>query len=521
MSDPTTLWRASGSMAIGTGLSRLTGLARVAALTYALGVTGTKLADTYNLANTTPLIIYELFLGGILTAAFVPVLVDIRAKRTGDASALVSVSLVALAAISALAAVGAPLVMRIYTFRVEDPAARAAQLELATFLLRWFAPQIFFFGLSGIAQALLNVRGRFSAPAFAPALNNLIVTGTFLTYAQIIGSERIDIGLGAKTLLGLGATIGVAVQALVLLPLLRGERLRFDPDFRDPAVRRVMRLAGFVVGYVVVNQIGLWVVLALANGERGGVTAYQIAFIFLQLPHGLFAVSMVTALVPDLSRAASASDWDAYRRSFGAGVRGVFYLLAPAAIGYGILAEPITRLILARGFADAGDAALVASVLQAFSVGLVFFSTFQLLTRCFYSLSDTRTPAALNALAVALNIGVNLVLFPWLGVRGLAFGHAIAYATGAAVLFLALSRRVPGGLSVTRLAGPIGRIASAAGGMGIFVWLISRTIPGSDASVVGVSVGAGAILYLAFSQVARVEEREMLLGPLKSLRSRT
>jgi putative peptidoglycan lipid II flippase len=485
---------------------------RVAALTYALGVTGTRLADTYNLANTTPNIVYELFLGGILTSVFVPVLIEARERRTGDASALVSVSLVALAIVSALAAVGAPLIMRIYTFRIADPVTRRAQLELATFLLRWFAPQIFFYGVSAVAQALLNVRGRFGPPAFAPVIYNLVAAATLFTYAETIGTQGLELSAGAKTLLGAGTTAGVVLQAIVLLPYLRGERLRLRIDLRDPAVARVVRLAAYVIGYVVINQIGLWVVLALANGVSGGVTAWQVAFIFFQLPHGLFAVSLHTALFPDLSRAAAAGDWDTYRQRLAIGIRGVAYLLLPSAIGYAILAHPIARLLLARGVADAGDAAAVAAVLQIFAAGLVFFSTFALLTRSFYALPDTRTPTALNAVCVALNIAIDFPLFAWLGVRGLAVGHAIAYAAGAVLLAVVLDRRVPGGLRLRLLLPPVVRIAAVTAVMGGCVWALSRAIAGPDAVVVGACVGAGAILYLAFSQVAGVEERRILLG---------
>jgi putative peptidoglycan lipid II flippase len=515
------LWRAAGAMTVGTALSRITGLIRVAAMTYALGVTGTKLADTYNLANTTPNIVYELLLGGILSAVFVPVLIEARERRRGDTSALVSVSLIGLAAVSALAAIGAPLIMRIYTFRITDPVVRAQQLELATFLLRWFAPQIFFYGVSAIAQALLNVRGRFSPPAFAPVVNNLVVAATLFAYARIVGSTSLELDTGARTLLAAGTTAGVVLQALVLLPFLRGERLRFRLDFGDPAVRRVLRLSGFVIGYVAINQLGLWVVLALANGVSGGVTAYQVAFMFFQLPHGLFAVSLATALFPDLARAASTSDWDTFRERFAVGVRGIFFLLAPAAAGYVLLADPITRLVLARGVADARDAAVVASVLEAFALGLVFFSVFQLLTRCFYALGDTRAPTALNAVGVAINMLVNIPLFGWLGIRGLGFGHAIGYTTGAVLGLVVLQRKVPAGLQLRRLIGPLARNAVVVALMGICVWTVAAMVPGGDGAVVGATVGAGAILYLAFSQVAGVEERDMLLGPWRLLRPKS
>lgn len=510
------MWRAVGVMTAGTALSRVTGLIRVAALTYALGVTGTRLADTYNLANTTPNIVYELFLGGILTSVFVPVLIEAREKREGDASALISVSLLALALVSAIAAVGAPFIMRIYTFRVSDPVARAAQLELATFLLRWFAPQIFFYGVSAVAEALLNVRGRFGPPKFAPALNNVIVASTLFAYARMFGERSLELSGSAKTLLAAGTTAGVVVQAIVLLPYLRGERIRPRFDVRDPAVARVLRLAAYVLGYVAVNQIGLWVVLALANGVRGGVTAWQVAFIFFQLPHGLFAVSLQSALFPALSRAAAAGDWTTFRSRFAAGFRGVVYLLLPAAIGYAILAHPIARLVLARGVADTRDASAVASVLQVFALGLVSYALFHLLTRCFYALPDTKTPTMINAVAVATNVALGIPLFFRYGVRGLALGHALAYTTGLVLLAATLTRRVPGGLALRDLGVPLLRTAAAAAAMGASVYALARLIGAGDLIEVGVCVGAGAILYLAFSQVAGVEERTSVLGLLRA-----
>jgi putative peptidoglycan lipid II flippase len=514
--DAPRLYRAAGVMTIGTALSRITGLVRLSAMTAALGVTAGKLADTYNLANTTPNIVYELFLGGILTSVFVPVLIDARERKRGDESALVTVSLLALAVIAILAAVGAPLIMRIYTFRIADPVLRAQQLELATFLLRWFAPQIFFYGLSAIAEALLNVRGRFAPPKFAPVLNNLVVAGTLLVFAQIVSRPTLELDTAARTLLGAGTTAGVVLQAIVLLPFLRGERLRPRFDLRDPAVQSARRLSVFVIGYVAVNQIGLWVVLALANGVRGGVTAWQVAFIFFQLPHGLFAVSLHSALFPDLARAAGTGDWGIFRQRLQTALRGVMFMIAPAAIGYAVLAHPITRLIVAHGIAEARDAAAVANVLRVLVAGLVFFSISAMFVRAFYALQDTRTPTMLNAGSVVVQIALSFPLFAWVGVRGLALAHASSYAVGVVLQAIVLGRRVPGGLQLRELVTPLVRIAAAAAGMGACVLGLSSVVGGSDLVVVGAGVGAGAILYLAFSQVARVDERRMVLHLLRA-----
>jgi putative peptidoglycan lipid II flippase len=228
----------------------------------------------------------------------------------------------------------------------------------------------------------------------------------------------------------------------------------------------------------------------------------------------------LTALFPDISQAAAVGDWDSYRRWFASGVRGVAYLLLPATAGYLVLARPITRLILARGFANAHDALLVAGVLQALTVGLVFFSLFQLLTRSFYALHDTRTPTALNAVAVAVNTAINFPLFAWLGVAGLGYGQSIAYAVGAALLAWRLATRVPGGLRLRALARPIGSMLAAAAGVGAVVALIALARPVDDAVTVTIAVLAGAILYLAFSQVAGIEERELLLVIFRRTRGR-
>ncbi|HVL80358.1 MAG TPA: murein biosynthesis integral membrane protein MurJ [Actinomycetota bacterium] len=505
------LYRDTAVMSVGTALSRITGLARVAAMTYALGVTATRLADAYNYANTLPNIIYEVFLGGIFTSVFVPVLVSLRSERSGDPSALVSTSLLALSVASAVAFAAAPLIMWLYLLRVPDPATRAATQELATYLFRWFTPQILFYGVTSIAEALLNTRRRFGPPKFVPVLNNLVVIATFLAFARVFGEQGLELSRGARVLLGAGTTLGVAVQALALLPYLRGERLRFAPSLSDPAVRTVLRLSGFVLGYVLVNQAGLYVVMSLAAQARGGYTAYVIAAMFLQLPHGLFAVSLFSALLPEMSEAAGSGSWDRFRGRVHEGIRGVAYLLLPAAVGYLLLARPLTRFLLARGVASDADAEVVAEILFAFSVGLVFFSAFQFLTRCFYALQDTRTPALLNAVAVAVHSALNFPLFFAFGVPGLAMGHAAAYVVGTVLLARALDRRVPGGLGLGALVGPLGRIALAAAIMGAGVWA-TRYLGGSDLVRILSAVGGGAILYVAFSQVIGIPERQILIG---------
>ncbi|MGH9285941.1 MAG: lipid II flippase MurJ, partial [Acidimicrobiales bacterium] len=257
--------RSSAPVAIGTALSRLTGFLRLAAMAYAIGFT--RLTDTYNLANTTPNIVYELLLGGVLSATLVPVFVDHRDRDDDEAtSAVVTVAAVVLVVLTVIGILAAPAIVRLYTLRVEGAAAEAQQ-ELASALLRLFMPQMLFYGLVAMASALLHAHRRFAAPAFVPVLNNLVVTAVFLSLPRLVDGtptlEGVRQDRGLVLLLGLGTTAGIVAMALALLPALRRTGVRLRPVFswRHPAVRKVVALSGWTAGYVASNQLALWVVL--------------------------------------------------------------------------------------------------------------------------------------------------------------------------------------------------------------------------------------------------------------------
>jgi len=255
--------RNTAVMAVGTSLSRLTGFLRVAAMAFALGIT-TRRADAFNIANTTPNIVYELALGGVLSSVLVPVLVEWMQTRGRSAAwevarRLLTVAFLALAVVTVIGIVAAPWIARLYTVRVET--GREATLELATFYLRWFMPQVVFYGLGAIATGLLNAERRFAAPMFAPVLNNLVAIATFLIFAAMDGPMP---GSGdlvtdpQRLVLAMGTTLGVAAMTMALWPAVRGTGFRFAwrPHLRDEAVARIVRLAGWVFVYVVAKQMG-------------------------------------------------------------------------------------------------------------------------------------------------------------------------------------------------------------------------------------------------------------------------
>ena len=404
------IMRSSAVVAIGTALSRVTGFVRIAAIAYALGVSA--LAGTYSYANETPNIVYELLLGGVFTATLVPLFVKYFESDDEDAaSAVATVSMLALLLVTALGVLFAPAIVRLYTLDVHGPG-RAHQQELATELLRLFMPQMVFYGIVALATAMLNAQRRFVAAAFAPILNNVVVVAVFLMLPRV-ASDSLSVHSvldddALVLLMGLGTTAGVAVMALALLPALRRAHvhLRFLPAWRHAAVRTMLRVGGWTVGYVIANQLALFVVTVLAVGTKGGPFIYMAAYAFFQLPHGLFAVSLMTTFSPELARAATRGDIPAMRSQLSRALRLTTVVVVPAAALYIGLARPLIVTLLQRGAFSAGDASVVADTLVAFAVGLLPFSIYLFSLRAFTSRLDTFTPFWINCIENAINIAL-------------------------------------------------------------------------------------------------------------------
>lgn len=507
--DGAGLLRSSGVVAIGTALSRATGFGRLAALAYAMGFGA--LTDTYTLANTTPNIVYELLLGGVLSATLVPVFVAHAEDDDEEgSSAVISVATAALIAITVVGIIAAPLLVRLYTLTATGAVADE-QRAVATSLLRLFMPQMLFYGLTAIATAALSARRRFAAPAYVPVLNNLVVTAMLLALPHVAGHSptlddvRDDGGL--RLLLGLGTTAGVVLMTVALLPSLRRAGVRFRPnlDLRSSAVREVGRMSGWTLGYVLNNQVALLVVLLLANREVGGVSSYAAAQVFFLLPHALVAVSIMTTLQPDLASAGRSEDWRRFRDRFAAGVRLMTLVILPASVGYVVLAKPIVVALLRRGALDAPAADLAADNLACLAVGLLGYSVYLFTLRAFYALKDTRTPFLLNVAENGLNIALAFALQPWLGVPGLALSYALAYAVAAVLAVRALEKRI-GVLDRGALGTSVARIGLASAAMGGAVAVAIRVAGGPAVVQTVVGVGVGAAIYGALVLALRIDE---------------
>jgi len=459
MSEQAGVLRSSALMAVGTITSRATGLVRDMALVAAIGF-GT-LADTYSLGNSLPNIIYILVAGGALNAVFIPQLVrhmkDDADGGHGYANRLLRLVSMVTLALSVVAVIAAPWIVHLYA----TSQYSAREFGLAVAFARLCLPQILFYGLYTMFSQILNARGHFGSPMFAPIVNNIVVIFACFAFLWVAG-DQVSVATitdGEVLWLGVMTTMGVALQALVLVPVLlrSGFRFGYMRGLRGFGLAHTGRLALWTIGLVLINQLGFIVVTRLAtlanvlaseaNVVAQGLTTYQKAYLVFMLPHSVITISIMTALLPRMSRAAAAKDDRKVAAYVSDGMRMVSVLIIPAAVCLGVAGPMIATVIFGFG-AGSGIAATYAGlVVVAFALGLLPFSLFYVLLRGWYSLEDTRTPFFLTIVYNILMVGFSLPLFYAAPVESkvlaLALGYSMAYWVTLVIAWAVLRRRLP------------------------------------------------------------------------------
>lgn len=472
---PNELLHASSIMALGTIISRITGFIRNI---LAVAVLGTALlADTYNVANTMPNILYNLLVGGALTAIFVPQLIRSFSDADGGhafASKLVTTISTVLLGLVGIGVIFAPLLVRIYA---PEFATQGFENEyhLAIAFTRYCLPQIFFLGLFTMLGQVANARGSFAPLMWAPILNNLVVIIVFVVMLiEVPHLSTRSITSAQAQFLGWGTTLGLVVQALILIPVVKRAGIRLRPKFGLQGLGKSFSLAGWTLVYVLISQLGYWITVRISTGagvqsvKEGiktgvGFTPFGTAYLIMMLPYSIVTISIVTALLPHLSKLAIEKKREDVRDQLIRAIKMVGVLTIPAAVAFMLFGPLITR-VLYVGISKA-DAIYVGQVLAAFGLGLVAFSINIILIRGFNAFEDTKTqvPSILliNIIAVALSF-LSLVLLPsqWVTV-GLGVAFSISYIVG---LFytLALLDRHTGRIRVRDFLGQHSRLFTAS-----------------------------------------------------------
>jgi putative peptidoglycan lipid II flippase len=531
------LLRSSAIMAAGTLASRVTGFFRSTLLVAALGTSA--LGDVFNTANTIPNIVYDILLGGVLTAAHVPLLIRARnrSEKYGEEfeQRLFTVLLGALAVITALAMAAAPFLIDLYGGKFSS-----TQHRLAVLFLLFFLPQIFFYGFAAVASASLNSRGRFGAPVWTPVLNNVVVIGVLIGFMATTHGHLDDgnISNSQVTFLGIGVSAGVAAQALGLIPSMRKLGFNFRPrfDFRRAELTQMWGMASWTLVYVVAQQVALLVYTRLANsaGSRGksmhldhgiGLTPWTNAYAFFQLPYAVVAISVITAILPRMTQSAAEGRFDRLAAELREGVRLSLALMLPAvALLFGAASE-IAFVLFAHGETNAAGAEVIAQVLQVFAVALTPFTVLQLLQRGFYALSDTRTPALIAIFSTATGAVAALILSAVLSaphvIMGIAAAQGVAWSVGCVVSIVLLRRRI-GRLGGREIIGLVVR-AGVCSAATLIVAELAHFFLASHAHhsfllsvLVLILQGVlGGVAFLLLATVLRVPEVNQVIGMLR------
>ncbi|MGC2996863.1 murein biosynthesis integral membrane protein MurJ [Streptomyces sp. G35A] len=532
------LLKSSAVMAAGTMVSRLTGFIRSAMIVSALGLG--LLGDSFQVAYQLPTMIYILTVGGGLNSVFVPQLV--RAMKDDEdggeayANRLLTLVMVALAALTALAWLAAPLLVRALSNQVAtDPAAN----EVAVTFTRYFLPSIFFMGVHVVMGQILNARGRFGAMMWTPVLNNIVIIVTLGAFLWVYGTaadsqmEVTNIPPEGQRLLGIGVLLGLVVQALAMIPYLRetGFRLRLRFDWKGHGLGKAAMLAKWTILFVLANQAGALVVTQLSTAaaedapvKGTGFAAYANAQLIWGLPQAIITVSLMAALLPRISRSAAEDDGGAVRDDISQGLRTTAVAIVPIAFGFVSLGIPMCTLIF--GSSGTSEATNMGYMLMAFGLGLIPYSVQYVVLRAFYAYEDTRTPFYNTVIVAAANALASAVCFFVLPARwavvGMAASYGLAYALGVGVAWRRLRKRLGGDLDGARVLRTYARlcIASVPAALlsGAACYGVSQTLGQGVLGSFAAILAGGAVLLGVFFVAARrmrIEELNSLVGMVR------
>lgn len=513
------LARSAGTVGLATLTSRILGLVRDVVQGYYFG-TGLA-ADAFGVATRIPTLLRDLFAEGAMSAAFVPTFTRHVEKRGRDEAfrlgAQVINGLLILTGILVVAGIllADPLV-RAYT-EFTDPE----KIRLTVLLAQVNMPFLTLIAVAAALMGMLNGLRHFFVPAMSPALLNVC----FIACTAILTPIFTRYGVEPAMALSIGMLTGGVAQILVQVPTLwrLGYRHQWAFDAKDPGVREVLMLMGPGSIGVAAAQVNLFVNTILATSQDGAVSSLQYAFRMIYMPIGIIGVSVATAVIPEIARRAADTDIAGMRATLSWGMRLMLMLSVPATVGLMVLATPIIELIYERGAFTADSTGMVAAALLFYAPGIVGYSVVKIVSPCFYSMQDARTPITVSLITIAVNLALNLVLNAWMGFTGLALGTAIASIFNAALLLVMLSRKIDG-VDAARIWWSFGKIALASAAMGLAAWggeaWLRDLLPGDGLTVRAVrvfsAIGGSMAVLAVCAWALRIEEFNQALGRIRA-----
>lgn len=469
-------------------------------------------ADAFYAAYRIPNLFRRLLGEGALSASFIPVFTEYLTQKTKKEAeelfnAVFTTLFLLLSTLTILGIIFAPELTRIVAWGFE---INPQKLELTITLVRIMFPYLLLICLAALLLGTLNALHIF----FLPSLSPLTLDFAEIVYILIIAGYLASPVKG----LAVAVVIGGLGQFAFQLPILfkNGWRLRFKIDFRHPGLRRILFLMlPAMIGFSV-EQINSFIdTLCGSFLKEGSVTALYYSNRLMQLPLALFGIAMAMVSLPLMSKSASEKNIGELKETLSQSLRTIFFIIIPASIGLMVLAEPIVRLLFERGAFNAEATKLTSRALFYYALGTFAYAGTKIVAAAFYSLQDTRTPLATAAIALSLNVALNLILMVYMGVGGLALATAISSMVNLTTLLVILRLRL-GRLGLKRMFKTVGQTLLASAGMGVVCYLLAyRIFYRSNFFAVSISITVGVILYFFLAHLLKIEERKPLLAVLQ------
>ena len=518
--------RSATGMGAAAAVSRVIGGGRVLVIAAVLGAT--YLGNAFQGANTVSNILFELLAAGALSAVLVPTFVghldggdQVGAERL--AGELLGVALLALGFVAAVGLVAAPWIADLLTAAVEDPAVATAQQQLTTFLLWFFIPQVVLYGLGAIATAVLHAKRSFVVPAMAPIGNTVVMVAFLLAFRWVAGPDPgLDLSTGEKVLLGLAGTLGVvAFVAAPTIAVWRGG-FRLVPRFTrtHEGLGPLVRLSGWASVQHAFAALLYGAAIIAGAAVQGGVVAYQVGWFLFLAPYGIIAQPIHTTILPELVEEHARDDMQAFTASLRWAADSMTLLLVPLSALCVALAVP-AMTVLAFGQADDRQSIdLLAAALISLGVGMLPYGLFFLLSRAFYVLGDSRSPALWGAAAASVGVVAMLVAGATTSgsttVYALGFAHSLSFVLGCVALLVTLHSKT--GRWVLPRSFPGALLLSLVGGL--IVWAIHEAWSPSGKIGAVISLAAlvplFAVIYLGGARLLGMSVAQRIPGHARS-----
>ncbi len=516
MSEQASVTRAAWSMSVVTAVSRVLGFLRlmVIARIFGAGMVTDAFFQAFRISN----ILRQLLAEGSMSAAFIPVFTEyFHTKSKEQAKELAStvfylLLFICLGVVALGIAFSPEVVSAIAHGWVDNPEKFALTVRLTRIMF----PYILFVGLSAVIMGVLNSLGSFAAPAAAPIMLNLSMIGFALWVCPHMNTPIAG--------LALGVIFGGILQMLIQIPPLkkRGMLFNFVMRPRDPGVKKIGRLTVPVIGSQAATQINIFISSLIATYLPQGSVSYLLyATQLFQFPHGIFGISIATAVLPSMSRQAAAGDRDGLKETLSFGLGYILFIMIPSMVGLIVLRVPITSLLFQRGTFTYADTLNVAYALMFYSTGLWAYSGVRILNAAFYSLHDTKTPLMGAFAAVFVNAALSLLLMGPLRHGGLALATAIASMVNM-FLLLFLFRKRMGRIGARKILKSGIKTAFASAVMGVVCYFIARgnlwAMSGhilQKAGIVFAAIAAGLAVYFIILYLLKSDELSFIINTYK------